>query len=217
MNDALAAVPRRYALSFTTGALLAREAVLLAPVYVEQRDWERVRDLGVKDNLLAGRGRHRTGSPSGQRETVQRLCVVLADDEIEFLIEATASERASPHVGCRLPTLRVHRRVRRGGRAGAISSFCLDAGLPGTSIASSEIKALWHEELAAITDSTLQRLRRNVFKMLREADLLSEASTASSARLSCPGSGVASVLSSHSPSDLRFFPTQQTERQRASL
>jgi hypothetical protein len=29
MNDALAAVPRRYALSFTTGALLAREGALL--------------------------------------------------------------------------------------------------------------------------------------------------------------------------------------------
>ena len=36
-------------------------------------------------------------------------------------------------------------------------------------------KALWHEELAAIKDSTLQKLRSNVFKMLREAELLSEA------------------------------------------
>ena len=31
MNDVLAAAPQRYALSFTTGALLAREAALLAP------------------------------------------------------------------------------------------------------------------------------------------------------------------------------------------
>jgi hypothetical protein len=37
MNDVLATAPRRYALSFTTGALLTQEAVLLAPVYVEQR------------------------------------------------------------------------------------------------------------------------------------------------------------------------------------
>ncbi len=36
-------------------------------------------------------------------------------------------------------------------------------------------KALWHEELAEIKDSTLQRLRSNVFKMLREAELLSKA------------------------------------------
>ena len=128
MNDALAAAPRRYALSFTTGALLAREAVLLAPVYLEQRDWEQVRDLAVKDNLLQART-HRTGVRLAS-ETVQRLSV-LTDDEVDLLIEATASERASPHVGCRLPTLRVHRRVRRGGLAGAVPSPRLDAGVPG--------------------------------------------------------------------------------------
>jgi hypothetical protein len=48
MNDVSSTTPRRYALSFTTGALLAREAALIAPVYIEQRDWEQVRDLAVK-------------------------------------------------------------------------------------------------------------------------------------------------------------------------
>ena len=91
MNDVLAAAPRRYALSFTTGALLAREAALLAPVYIEQRDWEQVRDLAVKGNLLQART-HRTGVRLA-RETVQRLSA-LTDDEVDLLIEATASERA---------------------------------------------------------------------------------------------------------------------------
>ncbi len=91
MNDAVAIVPRRYALSFTTGALLAREAALLAPVYIEQRDWEQVRDLAVKGNLLQART-HRTGVRLAS-ETVQRLSV-LADDEVDLLIKATASERA---------------------------------------------------------------------------------------------------------------------------
>ena len=36
-------------------------------------------------------------------------------------------------------------------------------------------KALWHEELATLKESTLQKLRSNVFKMLHEAELLSEA------------------------------------------
>ena len=91
MNDVLAAAPRRYALSFTTGALLAREAALLAPVYIDQRDWEQVRDLAVKGNLLQART-HRTGVRLAS-ETVQRLST-LADDEVGLLIEATASERA---------------------------------------------------------------------------------------------------------------------------
>lgn len=43
MNDAAASsvAPVRYALSFTTGTLLAHEAALLAPLYAQHRDWER--------------------------------------------------------------------------------------------------------------------------------------------------------------------------------
>src|SRR3954447_26263429 len=90
MNDALAAAPRRYALSFTTGALLAREAALLAPVYVKQRDWEQVRDKAVEENLLQART-YRTGVRL-VRETVKRLSA-LTDDDVELLVEAPASER----------------------------------------------------------------------------------------------------------------------------
>ena len=81
MNDVLAAAPRRYALSFTTGALLAREAALLAPVYLKQRDWEQVRVLAVQGNLLQART-HRTGVRLAS-ETVQRLST-LTDDEVDL-------------------------------------------------------------------------------------------------------------------------------------
>ena len=210
MNDVLAAAPRRYALSFTTGALLAREAALLAPVYLKQRDWEQVRALAVQGNLLQART-HRTGVRLAS-ETVQRLST-LTDDEVGLLIEATGSERASPHVGCRLPTLRVHRRVRRGGLAGTVPSPRRRRWSTGTLMASSAAKALWHEELAKVKDSTMQRLRSNVFKMLREAELLSEAGEIMPAVLS---ERVAAVLSARSPSDLRFFPTRQANGQEAA-
>src|SRR5260370_1773322 len=170
MNDALATAPRRYALSFTTGALLAREAALLAPVYIEQRDWEQVRDLAVKGNLLQART-HRTGVRLAS-ETVQRLSA-LADGEVDLLIEATASERA--HLmwaaACR--------------RYEFIGEFADEVVRERFLLLASTLnyqdfhsflraKALWHEELAEIKDSTLQRLRSNVFKMLREAELLSK-------------------------------------------
>ena len=92
MNDAPAMPPRRYALSFTTGALLAREAALLAPLYIERRDWEQVRDEAVEGNLLQART-YRTGVRL-VRETVKRLSA-LTDDEVELLVEATASERGT--------------------------------------------------------------------------------------------------------------------------
>jgi BrxA len=75
-------------------------------------------------------------------------------------------------------------------------------------------KALWHDELVEIKDSTLQKLRSNVFKMLQEAELLSAAGYIMPAVLS---ERLAAVLSTRTPSDLRFFPTQQTAGQRIGL
>ena len=34
----------RYALSFTTGAMLANEAAVVAPVYLREHDWMSTRD-----------------------------------------------------------------------------------------------------------------------------------------------------------------------------
>ena len=89
MNE-LVTSPRRYALSFTAGALLVREGVLLALVYIQRRDWEQVRREAVRGNLL----QTRTESTGARlvRETVTRLSA-LTDEEIELLVEATASER----------------------------------------------------------------------------------------------------------------------------
>ena len=80
----------RYALSFTTGSLLMREAVIAAPLYLRERDWSKVRALIADDNLL--QTRTATSGLRLAREVVQRLAV-LSDDEIELLIEATATER----------------------------------------------------------------------------------------------------------------------------
>ena len=64
----------RYSLSFTTGGLLAREAAVLAPVYGKLRDWAKVRDTAVEENLLQART-HSTGVRH-VRETVNRLSVL---------------------------------------------------------------------------------------------------------------------------------------------
>jgi hypothetical protein len=206
MNDVLAAAPRRYSLSFTTGALLAREAVLLAPVYIEQHDWEQVRDLAVKGNLLQART-HRTGVRLAS-ETVQRLSA-LADDEVDLLIEATASERAYLMWAA---ACRRYEFIGEFAEEVVRERFLLFASTLEYQNFDSFVraKALWHEELAEIKDSTRQRLRSNVFKMLREAELLSEAGDIMPAVLS---GRVAAVLRARSPSDLRFFPTRQGEGQ----
>jgi hypothetical protein len=204
MDDALTAAPRRYALSFTTGALLAREAALLAPVYVEQRDWEQVRDLAMAGNLLQART-YRTGVRV-VGETVKRLSA-LGKEEVELLVDATASERA--HL---MWTAACRRYEFIGEFAEEVlrERFLLLASTLGYADFDSFVrtKALWHEELVEIKDSTLQRLRSNVFKMLQEAELLSEAGYIMPAVLS---GRVVAALTAHTPGDLRFFPTQQIE------
>lgn len=64
----------RYALSFTSGALLGREAVIAAPLYLDTRDWGVVRDRLGAENLLQAR----TASSGFRlaREVAQRLAVL---------------------------------------------------------------------------------------------------------------------------------------------
>jgi hypothetical protein len=203
MSDGMEAVPRRYALSFTTGALLAREATLLAPVYIELHDWERVRDRAVRDNLLQART-HSAGIRL-VRETVKRLSA-LDDDAVEFLVEATASERSH---------LMWAAACRRYEFIGDFAEEVLRERflLLASTLAYEEFdsfvrtKALWHDELVTIKGSTLQKLRSNVFKMLRDADILSGARDIVPAVLS---ERVAARLSARTPTDLRFFPTRQS-------
>lgn len=210
MNDAQATVPRRYALSFTTGALLVREGALLAPIYLERRNWEQVRDEAVEGNLLQART-YRTGVRL-VRETVKRLSA-LTDDEVELLGEVTASER-----GFLMWAAACRRYELIGEFAEEVlrERFLLLASSLGYDDFDSFVrtKALWHEELAAIKDSTLQKLRSNVFKMLHEAEFLSEAGNIMPAVLS---ERVAAALSARMPSDLRFFPTPQVVGQGAAL
>lgn len=201
MDDTAAATPR-YALSFTTGALLVREAALIAPMYVEQRGWELVRDLAVETRILQTRTRS-TGVRL-VRETVTRLSA-FADDEIDLLIEATASERAHLMWAA---VCRCYEFIGEFAEEVLRERFLLLAPTLDYQDFDSFVrsKALWHEELVEIADSTMQKLRSNLFKMLREAELLSEARHIMPAVLS---ERVAAALSAHTRNDLRFFPTKQ--------
>ena len=200
MNDAAASVaPARYALSFTTGTLLSREAALLAPLYVQHRGWETARRLALESNVLQVRT-HSTGIRL-VRETVKRLSV-LTDDEVALLAEVTASERSNLMwaAACRRYEL-----IGEFAEEVLRERFLLLAPTLDHQDFDSFVrsKALWHEEVAEIKDSTLRKLRSNVFRMLKEAGLLSVAGRIMPALLS---ERLSVALGSHTPSDLRFFP-----------
>lgn len=187
--------PSRYALSFTSGNLLMREALIVAPIYLRENDWTKVRQLIDEGNLLQARTRS-----SGVRlalEVVKRLAV-LNTDELELLVESTLTERG--HIlwaaACRRYTLigefaEEVLRERFLVLAPILDYDAFDSFLRG--------KALWHEEIAKLKDSTLQKLRSTLFRMMIEAGLLSENNRILQTLLS---NRVSNALGS----DIRFFP-----------
>jgi hypothetical protein len=190
----------RYQLSFTSGALLMREAAIAAPLYVGGRDWLKVRAVIEDDNLLQARtvaSRRRLA-----REVVQRLAV-LTDEEIKLLVDATATERA--HLlwaaACRRYDL-----IGEFAEEVVRERFLLLTATVGYEDFDSFVrsKELWHQELANIKESTLRKLRANLFRMLHEAGLLSDGGDIIPATLS---QRVVGALNSRTPSDVRFFPT----------
>lgn len=190
----------RYALSFTSGALLMREGIIAAPIYLREHDWTRARRVIGDDNLLQART-HSSGTRLA-REVVQRLAV-LTDEEIELLIDASPTERG--HLmwvaACRRYDLigefaEEVLRERFLVLAQTLDHDDFDSFIRG--------KALWHEEVANLKDSTLQKLRSTVFRMLVEAGLLSDDRRILPAVLS---PRITESLASRTPSDIRFFPT----------
>ncbi len=191
---------QRYRLSFTSGALLAREAQIAAPLYLESRDWNLVRGRLRAENLLQAR----TDSSSLRlsREVVQRLAV-LSDDELELLRDAGPSERG--HLmwvaACRRYAIvgdfaEEVVRERFLLLTPTLSYDDFDSFVRG--------KSLWHPELTDLKASTLSKLRANVFRMLTEAGLLAGGQIVY-ASLSEP---VRQVLRARTPSDMRFLPTR---------
>jgi hypothetical protein len=202
------AAAKRYVLSFTSGALLMREAAIVAPIYLRERDWAKVRAVIAGENLLQART-----LASGfrlAREVIQRL-TVLTDDEIELLIEATSTERG--HLlwaaACRRYDLigefaEEVLRERFLLLTPTLTHDDFDSYMRG--------KSLWHTELAELKDTTRHKLRSNLFRMLKEAGLLTDSGRIQQAVMS---QRVASALEARTPNDLRFFPTANNASRRA--
>ena len=189
----------RFALSFTSGSLLVREALVAAPLYLRVHDWAQVRRLIEEDNLL--QSRTRSSGFRLAREVAQRLSV-LTDAELELLLDATPTERGYLMwaAACRRYELigefaEEVVRERYLVLAQTLGHDGFDSFIRG--------KALWHEEVANLKDTTLRKLRSTVFRMLVEAGLISDDGRINQAVLSAR-------LKDALSDDLRFFPTGGT-------
>lgn len=193
----------RYALSFTTGALLVREAAITVPLYLELKDWHAVRALLTAENLLQAR----TASSGFRlaREVVQRLSV-FSEAELDLVRDASPSER-----GLLMWVAACRRYALIGEFAEEVVRERFLLLMPTLSYDYFDglvrRKALWHPELADVKPSTLQKLRATVFRMLADAGLL-----AAGEIVAAPLSDrLRATLEARTPSDERFLPTRDNK------
>ncbi len=159
-----------YNMSFTAAALLHQPSVLFASLYSSFGDWQAVRSRVLADNLLQARTRNTAHRIC--REVVARLGP-LSEDPLAVLVKGPAMDQA--HI---LWTAICKRyRFIHDFAVEVIHEKFLAMDLDLT-YADYDVlynqKAEWHEGLAGIRPSTRAKLRQVLFRMLREAGLLSK-------------------------------------------
>lgn len=191
-------------MSFTTGSLFHRESVELTALYLDLGDWSSVRDKVIAENLLQTRTLNTLKRVC--REIISRLRT-LTLGELEFLVEGSHQEQAY------LLWLAVCRRYR------LIADFAVEVLRERYITLKSDLthedfdsffnrKSEWHLELDGITSATRGKLRQVLFKMLREADLLTANSMIHTAMLS---PRLLSLIQQGSHRDILHFPVFESD------
>lgn len=197
----------RYRLSFTTGGLFVQEAASVAASYLTTQDWAKARTQARQENLL--QVRTAAAATRISKEVTARL-EHLDEQELKALLQLNLHDRASLLwvAACRryifirefaTEVMREnHLHLRRQLSFNDYESFFSS-------------KALWHAELDQLAASTQHKLRQNIFRMLREADLLSDTQVILPAMLS---PDLTKILARQGRRDLLVFPASEKDIQR---
>jgi len=193
-----------YLMSFTAGGLLHHESLKLAQLHEETPDWAALRSQVLDGNLL----QMRTMEASKRifREVARRLQALTAE-EMDLLLTGTASEQK--HI-LWLGVCKRYRFIRDFAVEVVREKFLrMDLAL---SYDEYDIffadKAEWHPEVEAVAPSTRKKQRQVVFKMLREAELLSAEKQIVPALLT---PGTIEVIAADSPAHLAIFSVSPVE------
>lgn len=186
-------------MSFTAGSLFLRESVEVAKLFLIHQNWKAVREIAFKQNLIQSR----TASSATRlcREICQRL-QELNESQLKILSEGSMQEQQQILwvAVCR------HHRFIHDFAAEVIREKYAQLNLhlhTEDYDAFFNAKAAWHDELEHLTESTRKKLRQVVFRMLREAGLLTKQNVINPVTLT---PRVAQAVADKSPDGLRIFP-----------
>ncbi len=190
-------------MSFTAGSLFHRESVSLAKLYLDCRDWNVVRDVVIADNLLQARTLNTLKRVC--REVLSRI-QTLSYDTLEFFVEGNSQEQGY------LLWLAICRRYN------FIADFAVEVLRERYISLKTDVtyddfdsffnrKSEWHCELDDLTQTTREKLRQILFKMLRQADLLAVNNTINAAMLS---PRLLELILQGDRRDLLYFPVNES-------
>jgi hypothetical protein len=188
-----------YRMSFSTGGLFLRESVELATLYQELGDWELVKKRSVSSNLL--QTRTKASSTRTIIEIVFRLRK-LTSVELELLIEGALQDqkyllwisicRTYPFIGeFAIEILREYYITMRGELQYEDFDYFYNKNAD-----------LIHQ-LDEISPTTRNKLRQVLFRMMREADLLTSGNSITPAIFT---PHLIEVVGKHAGKDLQCFP-----------
>lgn len=188
-----------YSMSFTTASLLYHESLTVARLYAEWGDWDNVRKVVISENRL----QMRTLNASNRiyQEVTSRL-KLLTPAQFDLLCEGSRQEQNN------LLWLAVCKRYRfiYDFAVEVIREKFLRLDLHFTYDeydAFFNAKAEWHPEVERVAAATRSKQRQVVFKMLREADLLSVHNQLMPISLTPT---LIEVIRQEAPEDLAIFP-----------
>jgi hypothetical protein len=168
----VAATPKpKYLMSFSTGGLFINESVELAALHREGEVWKTTLDRAIERGLATlpkAASKRRT-----LREIANRISCLSAIER-EFLI--SQADRQEQQALLWLATCRAYRFIHEFAVEVVRErhlSWRLELGQEAFDVFFGA-KAEWDESLAAISKSTQQKLRQVLYRMMREAGLLSE-------------------------------------------
>ncbi|MEX2488614.1 MAG: DUF1819 family protein [Pseudomonadales bacterium] len=194
----------RYRISFTSGSLYHRESMKLAELYLSVKDWDEVRIQALSSNLL----QTRTESTAKRtcREAIARL-KTLDDTELAFFSDTNHQDQA--HL-LWIAVCRLYRLVADFAVEVLHEHFLamkLDLSFEDYD-AFYNRKSEWHDELDNASASTRDKLRQVLFRMLREAGLISKENTINSVLLS---PAFTQLIRHNNPDEFLYFPIFESD------
>jgi len=191
---------KTYSMAFTAGSTLLHEAVSISLVYRKQHnDWDAVKLIVLKENILAS-VKH-SSSIRVFREVQQRLAL-LTENQLDLLIKGDGGEQKC------MVWLAICKRYK------FIADFAHEVLNEKVQMFESIIsqddyhafyhkKASWHEELDNLKESTQQKVRTVIFRMLHEIGYLTDTNRINTILLP---ETVKGVITEDNPELLSIYP-----------